>query len=582
MLPLLALFTSLFTVFAASQSFSATNIGAHEVSLPPSFPEEFTAEDLALSGVFAKISEEIDSEEFMRLCSEPDSVEKIVARVEPVVERFDLSKASCEKLEEYLARCSQASKYCEGLQNGNGEKGGGYVMSCPPDEAKLRAACESRIEEMKQKNNVAQQSTESCEFQWEKIQPYVAKTCSQNNQATKEQTQVTPAPAPAVANCPSPLPDGWAVKCRTFGGAPIEKTVGSCTVQSCDLQAATSVSTISSSSTSESSSSANVERNESQGASASSSSSQSTTQAVSESSNASVNVSTSRANGVGFVVSPFSGFATMVSEGMLENRVERFGTTVYSNTAFCQRDDFISQCKQQLQAAAISTFDDQNVQSICGREVKANLPQMQKFCDERSGGDAANVFGKCTSHLEKGCGKVSEALAICKSQLITREKVLELVRKKTALGCQRMKQMQMDGDNPLVKTARVLSGVSDNELLSEVASSEGEKLTETKADFDKIVAGDRDVVIALTKLVGLQGNREREAASQKRHAAQRLESTISSLHAIAEQVDASQKLQLEAQISALEEQKLSWTQEADNQEKFADGIFSVVKNILGG
>lgn len=109
------------------------------------------------------------------------------------------------------------------------------------------------------------------------------------------------------------------------------------------------------------------------------------------------------------------------------------------------------------------------------------------------------------AHVTKNCAKIKEAYSKCKSQVVTKDHILEIVRTKAETAC---KYAKLRGStDPLITTAGQLSNISIDPLLDQVAEAEGDDLVELRDDVEKAEEGTGNIGYALAKFIGLQHTR---------------------------------------------------------------------------
>ncbi|PIU21714.1 MAG: hypothetical protein COT15_00890 [Candidatus Diapherotrites archaeon CG08_land_8_20_14_0_20_34_12] len=166
---------------------------------------------------------------------------------------------------------------------------------------------------------------------------------------------------------------------------------------------------------------------------------------------------------------------------------------------------------------------------------------------------------------------------------VLKQKVHELCVVKAMKDKQSQQYVGQKFYNPIV----ALDGVQ-NQMTGEMANWVGGEKTRLFNVAEEVTSAEnqdkqKDFIYQLTKLFGMQAQKEKEEATKLKEQTEKLTQSIESLKAIMEQVD-DQKLKdtLNAQIVELEARKNELQQTVSNKEANMYGFFTALANIFGG
>lgn len=239
------------------------------------------------------------------------------------------------------------------------------------------------------------------------------------------------------------------------------------------------------------------------------------------------------------------------------------------NFNFCNQQEFMSQCKQEVQKRFETEKQRQSkqVERQCASDVKRQVKDFARYCKDTQRGKE-----KCLKETERGCEFGKKQLQRCK-ELTSSENVKKAIEKAVSRECRRRTQPGRDGG--LSK----LRGTIPDEYNSFVDFEE-DNVAEAKDKAKEI--DQKSAAYALTQMIGMQAEQERKDAIALKEQSERLGKTIERLKMLSEQVEsADAKVILQAQIADLEQQKTSMDARAKSKEEGASGIFSAIQNFLG-
>lgn len=254
--------------------------------------------------------------------------------------------------------------------------------------------------------------------------------------------------------------------------------------------------------------------------------------------------------------------------------IKEFGADIY-----CSKESFVSSCIKTKQGEYASEFTSLNVEKICELETKLNIRQFKKFCTEQEKGKE-----NCVKQADEGCKFIGEQLNKCKENA-TPENLKKMIKKKAHEACTFAKLSETTG-NKLVTATNALGAIGSS-VGGEVQpwlQGEQSRLINVTENVDKLAESDKqkDIVYQLTKLIGLQQQREKDDAAKLKEQITKLGQTIDSLKAVVEQIDdASLKASLQQQITDLEARKNELLASMQAKESGAAGIFSFLANLFG-
>jgi len=255
--------------------------------------------------------------------------------------------------------------------------------------------------------------------------------------------------------------------------------------------------------------------------------------------------------------------------------IKEFGADMY-----CSKEKFVSSCIKTKQGEYASEFTSLNVEKICELETKLNIRQFKKFCTEQEKGKE-----NCVKQAEEGCKFIETQVDKCKENA-TPENLKKMIKKKAHEACTFAKFSEKKGDK--LVTATNALGTIGSSVGGEVQpwlQGEQSRLIDVTENVDKLAESDKqkDIIYQLTKLIGLQQQREKDEAAKLKEQITKLGQTIDSLKAAVEQIgDESIKASLKEQITELEARKNELLASMQAKEAGAAGIFSFLAQLFGG
>lgn len=209
---------------------------------------------------------------------------------------------------------------------------------------------------------------------------------------------------------------------------------------------------------------------------------------------------------------------------------------------------------------------------------------MQKFCKDKDKGKE-----DCIKHSEQACEFAKKQLEKCQGDTSV-EKVTEIVKRKVHEMCvfkaikdktAGVNQKYWAPINGLDQAQQQMQGTEYSSWIGGEKSklmSVGEEVTTLETQEKQ-----KDFIYQITKMLGMQAQREKEEATKLKEQTEKLNQTIESLKSIIEQVDdATLKATLSAQITELENRRNELQKTVSDKEASLYGFFTSLAKMFGG
>ncbi|MBI4360367.1 hypothetical protein HY572_01190 [Candidatus Micrarchaeota archaeon] len=244
----------------------------------------------------------------------------------------------------------------------------------------------------------------------------------------------------------------------------------------------------------------------------------------------------------------------------------------------CSKDSFVAFCRQEQQKYMQKERERIDFGRICELESKRMLRDLERYCKDTGRGKE-----QCLKETERGCEFGRKQLARCE-ELTQPDQIRPAVEKAVARGCREFaRSPDPDKLRDFERRASKLQEIRDlvPPSLQPLLDFESDNVAETDENLQKV--NQKDVLYALTQIIGLQAEQERKDAELIKEQSERLAGTIERLKQLREQVDdANAAAILDAQILDLEQQQVSLGARAESKEQGASGILSFLSNLFGG
>ncbi|MBI5884486.1 hypothetical protein HZB89_00125 [archaeon] len=247
----------------------------------------------------------------------------------------------------------------------------------------------------------------------------------------------------------------------------------------------------------------------------------------------------------------------------------------------CSKEKFVENCISKSKEQFTSGYASTNVGKICELETKLNIKQLKRFCTDVERGKE-----DCVKQAEQGCEMVQKQLDNCKENSGP-EAVKKIIQKKTHEMCtySKFSKVQATQQDRLFQASNVLgqAGASIGGELKPWLEGEQSRLIDVTENVNAVQESDKqkDIIYALTKLIGMQQQREQQESDKLLAQVSKLDATISSLKALVGQVeDETVKATLNAQIADLEARRNEIKDSAVAKQSGASGIFSFLASFF--
>ncbi len=234
------------------------------------------------------------------------------------------------------------------------------------------------------------------------------------------------------------------------------------------------------------------------------------------------------------------------------------------------RDAFINSCISHRWVLKQVSYEDENLRETCRKEVAANLPELYRFCQV-----ASDPGREALERAQRAKDRLEDAYEQCRG-IANREMVLELLKKKARVECQRLASSESNAlrllANDLPPGDKLAVQVADDKL--ELTRAELEQL---RADIRRDVL--TEVQATFARLLGARADEEIRQAVLKEQQATELAAVADSIAQVCEKASDELKAQCEQTALAIKAQSEALAAEAQSQRVSSGGLGSVV-NVL--
>ncbi len=234
----------------------------------------------------------------------------------------------------------------------------------------------------------------------------------------------------------------------------------------------------------------------------------------------------------------------------------------FTDTRYCTESYFVEQCKGQLRAASLGSFNPLFMQDECEREVKANSELVKFFCQRP---DAA--YNECTQHVESVCSKAREANALCESLASDKESLVEYLVEAVLAQCEADK---ISGKSAFGELASKLPPSS-----AFLATGADAKLLRAEVQVEKTTSG-KDLLYSIQQTICLKYGDEKAEARICRAAVQDFDDAISLMELLKEQLSVEDKQFVDRELEKVKPKRALLAKKCAEKDKNAGGICSMV------